>query len=312
MLFVDRLVNGCSFWWTVAGKVIMVEKKDSGSVRAGRGNPEDPAEREQMAASGRGNPATSAVQDQVAAPSVQDQVAAMAAAPSRSYAKFAAISEEKRQGIITAALKEFAKCGYAQVSTNAVIKSAGISKGLLFYYFGSKAGLYDYLRQYVMAQFAQAVLTDAVTLDGDIFDVLRSSTVAKLRVAQQLPLETSFYVRCFTDDSVPAEIMAAKRQEMDAAFGMLAQISANLDARQLKAGLDKEIVASVIYLVCEGLAREVLLDMNPEVATTYWQEQTSRIERYLDFLRQLFYRDAGEKDGDSVASEDNRGGSFVR
>ncbi|WP_443110722.1 TetR/AcrR family transcriptional regulator [Caloramator sp. mosi_1] len=41
-----------------------------------------------------------------------------------------------------AAIEEFAKEGYKNASTNKIVETACISKGILFHYFKSKKGLY--------------------------------------------------------------------------------------------------------------------------------------------------------------------------
>jgi TetR/AcrR family transcriptional regulator len=63
--------------------------------------------------------------------------------------KFMTMAEEKRERIIEAALQEFLK-GYMAASTDAIVKEAGISKGLLFHYFGSKRGLFLFLIKYAL------------------------------------------------------------------------------------------------------------------------------------------------------------------
>ena len=62
--------------------------------------------------------------------------------------KFFSLKPEKRERIINAALKEFAKNGYDKASTNEIVKESGISKGSLFNYFISKKELYLFLLDY--------------------------------------------------------------------------------------------------------------------------------------------------------------------
>ena len=45
------------------------------------------------------------------------------------------MDEEKKQKIINASIEEFSK-GYSLASTNEIVRKAGVSKGLLFHYFG--------------------------------------------------------------------------------------------------------------------------------------------------------------------------------
>ncbi len=62
--------------------------------------------------------------------------------------RFFDVKKEKQDRIINAGLKVFARAGYRHASTDEVVKTAGISKGLLFHYFGSKLGLYAFLYDY--------------------------------------------------------------------------------------------------------------------------------------------------------------------
>ena len=75
--------------------------------------------------------------------------------------KFFDVKKEKQDAIINACLKVFAENGYKKASTDVIVKTAGISKGLLFHYFESKKGayefIYDYSVKYMMLELTQSV-----------------------------------------------------------------------------------------------------------------------------------------------------------
>lgn len=52
---------------------------------------------------------------------------------------------ETRQGILRAALKRFAHCGYSAASVQQIVADAKVSKPALYYYFPDKAGLFQAL-----------------------------------------------------------------------------------------------------------------------------------------------------------------------
>ncbi|HCX62694.1 MAG TPA: hypothetical protein DHU59_09685 [Clostridiales bacterium] len=52
------------------------------------------------------------------------------------------IDNSKRDKILEASLDEFAEYGYDKASTDRISEKAGVSKGLIFHYFGSKDNLY--------------------------------------------------------------------------------------------------------------------------------------------------------------------------
>ncbi len=64
------------------------------------------------------------------------------------YQKFFNASNEKQDRIISATVKEFALYGYEGASTNRIVTEAGISKGILFHYFGNKQNLFDFIAEY--------------------------------------------------------------------------------------------------------------------------------------------------------------------
>ncbi len=52
------------------------------------------------------------------------------------------IDETKKDKILWAGLKEFSEHGFDKASTDRISKDAGVSKGLIFHYYGSKENLY--------------------------------------------------------------------------------------------------------------------------------------------------------------------------
>src|ERR1700760_1559136 len=59
--------------------------------------------------------------------------------------------EESRQGILKAALAEFASQGIAGARTDAIARAAGVNKALLYYYYEDKEGLYRATLEHVFA-----------------------------------------------------------------------------------------------------------------------------------------------------------------
>lgn len=62
--------------------------------------------------------------------------------------KFFELKKSKQDRFINAALQIFSENGYKKASTDEIVKKAEISKGLLFHYFGSKQGLYEFVYNY--------------------------------------------------------------------------------------------------------------------------------------------------------------------
>lgn len=65
--------------------------------------------------------------------------------------KFYLLEEEKQLKIINAAMEVFGKNEYKKASTDLIAAKAGISKGLLFYYFHNKKELYMFIYKLYMS-----------------------------------------------------------------------------------------------------------------------------------------------------------------
>ena len=64
------------------------------------------------------------------------------------YEKFLELPNEKQLKIINAGFEYFGKYGYKGVNTEDIANRAGISKGLLFYYFKNKESYYLFLCEF--------------------------------------------------------------------------------------------------------------------------------------------------------------------
>lgn len=65
------------------------------------------------------------------------------------YETFENLPESRRTHILDVCIEEFAVNGYEKTSTNTIVKKLGISKGVLFLYFGSKKNLFIYIMEYL-------------------------------------------------------------------------------------------------------------------------------------------------------------------
>ena len=81
---------------------------------------------------------------------------------------FSDLSPEKRKQIHDAALQVFAENGYKRANTQEIAYKAGISKGLLFYYFKNKQSLCLHLLNWAIEQI-EIQLKDDIHQSKDFF-----------------------------------------------------------------------------------------------------------------------------------------------
>jgi len=86
-----------------------------------------------------------------------------------------------RRQILSAALKLFADRGYAGTSVQHIVSTAKVTKPVLYYYFGSKAGLYQALVDYAYDErfrLMQAAAVQCRTLAGKLVELVCARTAS--------------------------------------------------------------------------------------------------------------------------------------
>ena len=90
-----------------------------------------------------------------------------------AFEAFEKLSDDKKEQILSAVMKEFSQKPYKEASTDSITKACGISKGLLFHYFGSKKAFYFFCLERAMEKLtAQAQSKEE---SNDFYDILFSS-----------------------------------------------------------------------------------------------------------------------------------------
>lgn len=128
--------------------------------------------------------------------------------------KFFSLPKEKQKRIIEAGLHCFGKMGYKKASAQDIAQEAGISKSLVFHYFGSKKGMYQYLIKISSEEITQAFTAGFDTRVTDFFDRILMLTSCKLRCLQKHPSLLSFFTSLYTetDPEVAEEVQAVMAQ----------------------------------------------------------------------------------------------------
>jgi AcrR family transcriptional regulator len=136
---------------------------------------------------------------------------------------------ERREAVLSAAVTEFAKSGYAGTSTDAIASRAGISQPYLFRLFGTKKDLFIATLNLVDDRIVKE-LTDAIEgLDGD--EAMHAMGMAYLTLLQDpemLQVQMHSYAAATSDP----DIAAACRRTFEVLWHMVKD----------KLGLDQEMI----------------------------------------------------------------------
>lgn len=196
--------------------------------------------------------------------------------------KFFDLKKEKQDKIINAALKIFSRFDYRRASTDEIVREAGISKGLLFHYFNSKAGLYDFIYAY-SAKYLTIELYQTVSIkETDFFTLMEQMENAHLRVMKQYPYMITFLKKADAEEDIEVVTMVEKkRNECQEEYN---RIFARADMTGWKDGIDVESAKNIIFYTIKGIEEDFVKksEFTPE-------EMIQRIVKYLNLLKSSMY-----------------------
>lgn len=202
--------------------------------------------------------------------------------------KIMSMEEEKRNRLFQAAMQEFTK-GYSMANTDEITKNAGISKGLLFHYFGSKKGLFLFLIQYAAATVKSEYMK--VTLDsGDFLENIRKVSLLAAQLSFQHPLLYRFLGKAYFSlnevfpKGIPKDIGNGFEE-------MLLQIYQNTDTSLFRADIDTEKARDIMIWTMKGFSDKIA-DYGSELDDykAHYDEIEKELDEYLQILRKVLYR----------------------
>jgi len=191
----------------------------------------------------------------------------------------------KLDRIINSALEEFGRNSYEKASTNNIVKNAGISKGLLFHYFKSKRGLYDYLEKFVFQKMVDVILEETDFDETDIFSRIKQIAIIKMGVLARYPGIETFSKAIYNEKSL-AEIKKMIEEIVPDIYGQI--YVKNIDTSRFKDGLDFEKTIKIIQWTIEKYGEEQM-DWAKKTGTDLdYSKIVSGIDPYMDILRRAF------------------------
>lgn len=165
--------------------------------------------------------------------------------------KFYNLSKEKQDRMINAAIKVFAQNGYLRASTDAMIKEAEVSKGLLFHYFESKKGLYTFVLEYCARYMMMELGAGMNDSEKNLFDRLIMAEECKIRMLKNYPYLDLFLISIQgeSDDEASEE---AKRWSDELEENYKKLINEKSDPALLRGNLTIEEARDIVSLTMEG------------------------------------------------------------
>lgn len=197
--------------------------------------------------------------------------------------KFFDLKKEKQDRMINAALKVFAMNGYKHASTDDIVTEAGISKGLLFHYFGSKLGLYTFLHDYSVRFMKLELTSGVISTATDYFEIRKQIEYAKMQVLKNYPYMQQFLNRCQSEDV--DEALAAIERQRNVIQDVYAVLKNQADRSLFNDNVDFDKLDAMLDYTVNGL-----MAAHFESASFHAEMLYEETVSYLSMLKKMAYK----------------------
>ncbi len=175
--------------------------------------------------------------------------------------EFSDLPAEKRRQITTAAIQVFAEKGYRQANTRDIAAKAGISKGLLFYYFKNKKSLYLYLADH-LRRAIESRLPKALAQTSDFFEIMDLGAAEKMDLLRKTPWALDFAVKMYytADREIAPSIRRYICRMLDEMFR---RYFAGVDEKKFRPEVSPRQALDLLVQLMDGYIHQQLLRGKP-------------------------------------------------
>ena len=193
---------------------------------------------------------------------------------------------EKQEHIINAAFSVFSRSGYKKASIADIAGEAGIAKGMVMYYFGSKKNLYLYLVDLsgrVMTEELEKRLDPNVT---DFFDKIKMMSDIKLSVMKRHAALISFLASVYyeTDKEIAGDLKPFMDKGLETRQKMVLYTT---DTSRLKDDVDPKLLDKFLVWAGEGFGNDLLKNGGMDKA----EEHMGDFYTVLTLMKKYFYKE---------------------
>lgn len=193
------------------------------------------------------------------------------------------IPEDKYRRMMRAGMENFAKNGYRKTTMDEIVADAGVSKGLIFHYFGNKMGLYTHLYKFAYGLVYDRIVPNFDERQPDLFERIRAAEQGKLAVVREYPYVLDFLMSIKTEENsaLREELRRASKEVYPEWTGSFTK---GIDTSKLRDGIDLAHVIKIILWCTNGLIAEHKEGFKME-------EIIDEMDVYLALMRKAFYRE---------------------
>jgi TetR/AcrR family acrAB operon transcriptional repressor len=170
-------------------------------------------------------------------------------------------SQKTRQRLVASATELFARKGYREASVQQIADAAGISRGSIFWHFGSKEGLLWAVAEELFARWEKEVLVPEVGEAIGVEAVLRSLDAHRAFLTGETDAHRLFYVLMF-EALGPRADLAGEYARLHRHFRTLGGewIARGMEKGDVRSDIDPKAISVAIVGALGGIAYQYLLD----------------------------------------------------
>lgn len=201
--------------------------------------------------------------------------------------KFHQLPEEKQLAIFNAAMEVFAQNDYKRASTDDIAAKAGISKGMLFYYFQNKRTLYLETYDYAMRAGRAAIDDPHLFEITDFFELLNYSAQKKLQIMAKMPYLYDFCLRAFYSEK--EEISTPLQEKLSKDISEIYRVYfRNIDRSKFIDGVEPLQVLNMLIWMTDGYLHMQRYSGNSQDLDAMMEE----FSRCAQLLKKAVYKEA--------------------
>lgn len=200
--------------------------------------------------------------------------------------RFKELPEKKQLSILRAAIEVFAKYEYKKASTDLIASKAGVSKGLLFYYFHNKKDLYLTVYEYVKRIIIEGVADSRLLEITDFFELITYTTMKKIKILSENPYIVEFSVRSFYSDreEISGDLKMKSKKDIEQNYN---QYFNKINLYKFKENINpSEIFKMVIWLI-DGYIHERQMNNEPLCLDTI----SKLLINWTEMFKQIAYKE---------------------
>lgn len=197
---------------------------------------------------------------------------------------FLSLSEEKQHYILSAAFYCFGKMGYRKASVADIAEKAGISKAMVFHYFGSKKNLYLYLLHTACDLMEKAITENINIKEKDFFKYMIADIKSKEKVVGVYPSILQFLSSAIREDDaeIVEDIIDIKKRgiEFHAKYCLT-----DMDLSKFKESVNPNLVFDLITSYMENLTMSIAQDEDADISQLF-----IKAFECIEMLKYNFYK----------------------